>query len=192
MKNSFFVLAVLVSLILSFGSRTAHAEEIPWEGFEGENKWVPAEWENIAQVELSLSTENVSEGKQSLKVVIKEEAIDWKNKVAFSKEDYLNLSDANVVMDVYSQAPSGIAVAVGFDTGSGWTYYESNQKAMKQGWNKDVTFDLSATSFKSRVSEWKYTQALADRDDIRRVHILFYRPSKMKEDVVYLDNIRFK
>lgn len=192
MKNSFFVLAVLVSLILSFGSRTAYVEEIPWEGFEGENKWVPAEWENVAQVELSLSTENVSEGKQSLKVVIKEEAIDWKNKVAFSKEDYLNLSDANVVMDVFSPAPSGIAVAVAFDTGSGWTYYESIQKTLKQGWNKDVTFDLSATNFKCRASDWKYTQALTDKEDVRRVHILVYRPSKMEEQIVYIDNIRFK
>lgn len=189
----YFLFLVCVT-VLFFGSQTiaVHAEDMVWESFEGENKWVPVNWENVGQIELSLGTENVSEGKQSLKVIIKEEAIEWKNKVAFSKEDYINLSDANMVMDVFTQAPSGIAMAVGFDTGSGWTYYESTQKPMKQGWNKDVTFDLSATNFKCRESEWKYTQALSDRDDVRKVHILIYRPAKMKEETVYIDNIRFK
>lgn len=192
MRYLFLFLALLTVLNFGFQLVGINAEDLVWEGFEGTLDWVPVTWENVGQVELSFSSENVSEGKQSLKVVMKEEAIDWKNKVAFSKEDYINLAEADMVMDVFSPAPTGIAVAVAFDTGSGWTYYESTQKTMKQGWNKDVTFNLGATNFKCRASDWKYTQALADRDDIRRVHILVHRPSKMEEQIVYIDNIRFK
>ncbi len=192
MRRLFLVLAML-SLMLNLSGIIARAQEaIVWESFEGEFKWMPVDWENVGQVELSVVPEKASEGEKALKVDMKEEAIDWKNKVAFSKEDYLNLEGVNLVMDVYSPHDSGICVAAAFDTGGGWTYFETPSQIMKKGWNKNVIFDLGAHNFKCRENNWKHTEALANRGDVRKIHIMIYRPSKMETQTVYIDNIRFE
>ena len=184
-----------VSLISAFffALALASAAEIIWENFEGDNYWEPVDWENTAQVNLSVSADKASEGKQSLKVVIREEATDWKNKVGFFREDPIDLSKANsIAMDIFNEKAADLEVAVGFMTGEGWTYYESNKKSLKPGWNKDISFDLAAADFKNKASDWKYTVSLADRDNTGKVLILLYRPARMSADTVYIDNIRIK
>jgi hypothetical protein len=121
-----------------------------------------------------------------------EEAIDWKNKVAISREDYLNLDNAKIKMDIYCPYPFGITVALAFDAGDNWAYFESPSKPLKKGWNKDVTFDLSKPNFKCQASDWKHTEELASKNDIRKIHILIYRPSKMEVQTIYIDNIRIE
>ena len=171
----------------------AHAAEVLWESFEGDSYWEPVDWENTAQVNLSVSADKASEGKQSLKVVIREEATDWKNKVGLFREDSLDLSKANsIAMDIFNEKASDLEVAVGFMTGKDWTYYESNKKPLKTGWNKDVSFDLAAADFKNKGSDWKYEVSLADRDNAGKIFILLYRPARMSADTVYIDNIRIK
>ncbi len=171
----------------------AHAAEVLWENFEGENYWEPVDWENTAQVNLSVSADKASEGRQSLKVVIREEATDWKNKVGLFREDSLDLSKANnIAMDIFNEKTDGVEVAVGFMSGKDWTYYESDKKPLKTGWNKDISFDLAAADFKNKASDWKYTIPLADRDTVGKVFILLYRPARMSADTVYIDNIRIK
>jgi hypothetical protein len=169
----------------------ARAGEIHVEGFEGGNKWYAVDWENAGQVNLEFTGENVSEGKQSLKVVIREEATEWKNKVAFFME--ANGSDISgnsaVFLDVYNKEAAGIEIAIGFRTGEGWTYYESSRKPVGKGWNKGIKFDLDAKDFKCKASDWKYEVPLADRKNVGEFYILVYRPVKMVKDVVYIDNL---
>ena len=142
---------------------------------------------------LSVSADKASEGRQSLKVVIREEATDWKNKVGLFREDSLDLSKANnIAMDIFNEKTDGVEVAVGFMSGKDWTYYESDKKPLKTGWNKDISFDLAAADFKNKASDWKYTIPLADRDTVGKVFILLYRPARMSADTVYIDNIRIK
>lgn len=184
---AFFAVSVSVSSPLK-----AHAAEIMWENFEGDNYWEPVDWENAGQVNISISDLKVSEGRQSLEVVVREEATGWKNKVGFYREEELDLSNVNLVMDVYNEKAAAIEIAVGFRMGEKWVYYESNKKPVEQGWNKDVTFDLSANDFKCKATDWKYMVPLADRDDVKEIYILVYRPAKMVPDVVYIDNIRLK
>lgn len=170
-----------------------YAAEILWENFEGDNYWEPVDWENTAQAGLSISTDKASEGKQSLKVVIREEATDWKNKVGFFREDTIDLSKANnIIMDVFNEKAADLELAIGLMTGESWAYYESDKKPLKPGWNKDVSFDLAAADFKNKASDWKYEVSLADRDNVGKIFMLIYRPSRMTPDVVYIDNIRIR
>lgn len=186
---SIFLLTALIVIVVL---PQAAAEVVLWEGFEGDIKWQPNTWENVGMVELTQSNEESSEGTYSLKVDMLEEAIDWKNKVSFSKEDYLNLDDAKILMDIYCPYPFGITVALAFDAGDNWTYFESPSKPLKKGWNKGVTFDLSKANFKTQASDWKHSVELAGSNDIRKIHILIYRPSKMEVQTVYIDNIRIE
>lgn len=187
-STAFLVFAALVL----FGINTAQvrAEEKVFDNFEGENEWVDVGWDNVGGVDLAISTEKASEGKKSLKVAAREEVEDWKNRVVFSKEDTLDLSNVNMVLDIYSDAPSGMSVQVGFDTAG--DYYESQKKLLSQGWNKDIAFDLDAKDFKCKASDWQYTQPLADRSDITKVFVIVTHPKKMKNATVFIDNIRFK
>jgi hypothetical protein len=187
----------VVGLLMFFGfmlfALSVNAQEAAlWDGFEGELMWVPVDWENVGQVELSLNDEEATESTHSLKVDMLEEEIGWKNKVTFSREDMLNLEGAKITMDVYAPYDPGINMAIGFDTGDDWTFYESEVVPLKKGWNKDMTFDLSSMNFKCRQSEWKYSRKLADADNVKKMHIMIYRPSRMDVQTVYIDNIRIK
>ena len=187
-----YAVLILMFLAASASLSGTYAAQIVWENFEGDNYWEPVDWENTGQVNISISDANASEGKQSLEVIIREEATDWKNKVAFYREEELDLSNANIVMDVYSEKAAAIELAVGFRTGEKWAYYESNKKPVDQGWNKDITFDLGANDFKCKTTDWKYMVPLADRDSVKEIYVLVYRPVKMIQDIIYIDNIRLK
>ncbi len=187
-----YAVLILMFLAASTSLSGTYAAQIVWENFEGDNYWETVDWENTGQVNISVSDAKASEGSQSLEIIVREEATDWKNKVAFYREEELDLSNANIVMDVYSEKAAAIEVAVGFRVGEKWTYYESNKKPVDQGWNKDITFDLGANDFKSKTTDWKYMVPLADRDSVKEVYVLVYRPAKMIQDIIYIDNIRLK
>ena len=186
------VLFLVFLNFLLFSTVVIAQEAALWDGFEGELMWVPVDWENVGQVELSLNDEEATEYTHSLKVDMLEEAIGWKNKVTFSREDSLNLEGSKILMDVYAPHDPGINIAIGFDAGDDWTFYESEITPLKKGWNKDVTFDLTDLNFKCRESEWKYNRKLENADNIKKMHIMIYRPSRMEVQTLYIDNIRIK
>jgi len=179
--------AILAAVIL-FMYTCVHAEV--FDSFEGVNDWGSESWDNVGGVTLAISAEKASDGKQSLKAVAKDEQEDWKNRFVISREVSLDLSGSDMYMDIYTDAPSGVSVAVAFDTGG--EYYESSGKILSQGWNKDIRFDLGAKDFKCKASDWKNSVPLADRSDISKVFILVQHPKKMKGVTVFIDNIRFK
>lgn len=184
------LLPVIAALVFT-GAGLVCAEEKAFDNFESAAvNWASPGWDNIGGVDLELSTEKASEGKQSLKLTAQDEPQDWKNRIVVAREASLDLSDANMVLDIYTDVPTGMAVQVGFD--SAGDYYESEKKILSQGWNKDITFDLGTKDFKCKASEWKNTVPLADRSDITKVFILIIHPKKAKNATVYVDNIRFK
>lgn len=191
MKHAFLFSVFAAIVFIGVNAGLVRAEEKAFDNFEASTvDWASPGWENAGGVDLTLSTEKASEGKQSLKVVAQDEPQDWKNKVVFAKEAALDLSNLNMVLDIYTDAATGMGAQVGFD--STGDYYESQKKILSQGWNKDVTFDLGAKDFKCKASDWKYTAPLADRSDITKVFILITHPKKAKNATVYIDNIRFK
>lgn len=190
MKKAAF-LAVLAAVVLfMYASVHAEGDAKVFDSFEGANDWNAENWDNVGGVTMAVSAEKFSDGKQSLKAVAKDEAEDWKNRFVISREASLDLSAADMYMDIYTDAPSGVSVAVAFDTSG--EYYETGNKLLNQGWNKDVKFDLGAKDFKCKASDWKNSVPLADRSDISKVFILVQHPKKMKGLTVYIDNIRFK
>jgi hypothetical protein len=182
------VFIAILTVVMFFMYVSVHAEV--FDSFEGVNDWGFESWDNVGGVALSISAEKASDGKQSLKAVAKEEKEDWKNRFVVSREASLDLSGSDMYMDVYTDAASGISVAVAFDTSG--EYYESEGRILNQGWNKDVKFDLGARDFKCKASDWKNSVPLADRSDISKVFILVQHPKKMKGAAVFIDNIRFK
>ncbi|KPK42410.1 MAG: hypothetical protein AMJ78_02640 [Omnitrophica WOR_2 bacterium SM23_29] len=188
MKKTLIVFLSFIMMGLSFAQT-----DFVWETFEGKRlSWALADWENVRKAQLSISKEQVTDGEQSLKVDIKEDIIGWKDKVAFYRTDNLDLTDNVVVLDIFVTSSPGATVAIGFDTGIDWTYYESMQIDLKQGWNKDITFDLNTTMFKSQVSNWEYERRLPNQQKVRRVFILVYKTIRKKPESIYIDNIRFK
>ena len=190
MRRSALLLVFAAVVFFEINMAQVRAEEKVFDSFEGDNEWVDVGWDNVGGVDLAITAEKASEGKKSLKVAAREEVEDWKNRVAFSKKAELDLSDVNMVLDIYSDAPSGMSVQIGFDTAG--DYYESQKKLLNQGWNKDITFDLGAKDFKCKASDWQYNQPLADRSDITKVFVVVNHPKKMKNATVFIDNIRFK
>jgi len=191
MKVALILTISTLSVIFASG---AGAEEVLLEGFEGESYWSAVDWENTGQVNLEVAAENASQGKRSLKVVVREEATEWKNKVAFFKETGgIDMSkDNTVLMDVYNKEAAGIEVAIGFRTGEGWVYYESERKQAGKGWTRDISFDLDSPDYKCKASDWKYSVPLAGRENVGEFYVLVYRPVRMAKDTVYIDNIRVK
>jgi hypothetical protein len=194
MRDLLYVTAAAAAAAVILCAPCAWAGEILFEGFEGDSYWYGVDWENTGQVNLEASGENASQGKGALKVVIREEATDWKNKVAFFKEaNGIDISKQSaVLMDVYNKDAAGIEIAIGLRTGEGWTYYESSKKQVGKGWNKDVSFGLNSPDYKCKASDWKNSVVLADKNNIGEFYVLVYRPAKMSRDVVYIDNIRIK
>ncbi len=191
MKYALLFPVVAALVLVGAGSGLVRAEEKVFDNFESSTvNWASPGWENSGGVEITISAEKASEGKQSLKLVAQDEPQDWKNRFVVAREASLDLSNANMVMDIYTDAATGMGVQVGFD--SAGDYYESEKKILSQGWNKDITFDLGAKDFKCKASDWKNAVPLADRSDITKVFILITHAKKDKGTTVYVDNIRFK
>jgi len=75
-KTIFLFIGIFAFLfVLHAGNFTQAQTDNVWEDFEEGLSWRPVDWENVRQVELSLSDENVSSGSQALNVTIKEEVI---------------------------------------------------------------------------------------------------------------------
>jgi hypothetical protein len=182
------LLAVAVTALCSL----ACAQEMVWEGFEGKNSWVMVEWRNSVRGKMEISLEQSTEGTRSLKVVMNREQKTYRDKIGISREGYLNLARADkVMMDVYCGSDDGLAVSIAFDMGDKGDYFESVKRPLKRGWNKDISFDLSAEDFKCEASDWKYDKAMPDRSNITKMHIVIYRPSNIiSGETLYIDNIR--
>lgn len=191
MRYVFLFLAVAAIVFAGAGTGLVRAEEKVFDDFESTTvNWASPGWENAGGVDITVGAEKASEGKQSLKLIAQDEPQDWKNRFVIAREASLDLSNANMVMDIYTDAATGMGVQIGFD--SAGDYYESEKKILSQGWNKDITFDLGAKDFKCKASDWKNTVPLADRSDITKVFILITHAKKAKNATVYVDNIRFK
>ena len=191
MKYAFLFSVIAALVFTGVNAGLVRAEEKVFDNFESSTvNWASPGWENAGGVDITISAEKASEGKQSLKLVAQDEPQDWKNRVVIAREASLDLSNSNMVMDIYTDAATGMGIQVGFD--SAGDYYESEKKILSQGWNKDITFDLGAKDFKCKASEWKNTVPLADRSDITKVFVLITHPKKAKGATVYVDNVRFK
>ncbi len=188
------ITALILALPAVFAASAAFAQpDLLWESFEKEKlSWASIPWDNAHEVELSVVKDNATEGNRALRMNIKEDVSKSKNKAGIFHEENLDLSKHNLVLDIYVQSSEAASAAIGFETGNGWTYYESTPVKLKKGRNKDVVFELDKANFECKRSKWEYTANLANRDDIRKVVILIYDTARFEAETIYIDNIRFR
>ena len=192
MKKMIVMSIIALSAVLAVNVAFAQLD-LSWESFEKEKlSWTPVPWENAHEVELSVVKDNTTDGSRALRMDIKEDVSKSKNKAGIFHEENLDLSKHNLVLDVYVQSSEAASMAVGFETGNGWTYYESTPVKLKKGWNKDLVFELDKANFECKRSKWEYTVNLANRDDVRKVVILIYDTVRFEAETIYIDNIRFR
>jgi len=177
-------LICLVSCSAGGGSRGGRTEEQLWEDFEGDTTW--AVESARGPLTLSLTKENVSEGESALKFTFKPaDREDFEAR----REVRLDLSRfSRLLMDVYTES-EGVSTVLAFKSGSDEVYFETPPVRIRKGWNRDVTFRLDTEDF-NRFKEPEGVE-LADRDDVRRVMLVFFR-DKTKAGEITVDNIRLE
>ncbi len=108
-----------------------------------------------------------------------------RDKCMLSSSMTLDLSNKkSVVLTVKKtlDVPASLALAVGLADNK---YYESQPIALRTGENKDIVFDLTASSFKCADSGWAYTRKAEGLDKARRLYLLVY--AKGQGQVIFSD-----
>ncbi|KPK39243.1 MAG: hypothetical protein AMJ78_08790 [Omnitrophica WOR_2 bacterium SM23_29] len=132
-----------------------------WESFEISNDWHTTEWGDEASV--SLTRRKATEGRKSLQITFNKQGrrMDGKGIAVQRQNISLDLSKAEkMVFDVYLDAPNSIEVSVVLNS---LGFCESVRKLIVPGWNINVTFDLTAKTFKKASTNWMH-KAEIDRD----------------------------
>lgn len=159
-----------------------------WEGFETMNGWNSADWAD--KVKVSLSRDKITEGRNALKVIFdkKGRRSDGKGIVIQKQSLFLDLSKAKeMVFDIYLDAPNSVEVSIVLNS---LGFCESVRKILLPGWNKNVTFDLTAKTFKKEPTRWLHRGGI-DRDvPMQEVMLIFY-PWDVESGSIYIDNIVF-
>ncbi len=111
-------------------------------------------------------------------------------KASFYKEaQYDWTSVTGVRFDVYNPQDHAVEVSLAVQTGSNFTWHESERLMVKPGWNHDLTFSVADPVWKSAQSNWTNTDNLAAANDVRRVNLLVY-PNRREEGKLFLSRVR--
>jgi hypothetical protein len=130
-----------------------------------------------------LSMEHPSQGTQSLELAF--ESND-KPKAIFYVDRPLDLSKAREIQfDIFNPATAG-GVGVAFLTGPEQVWQESDSLPVRAGKTNTLTFDLTASNYKTAATGWEFTASLTGLNQVTRLAIIVY-PSTSGS--VYLDNI---
>ncbi|MDI6783121.1 MAG: DUF5060 domain-containing protein, partial [bacterium] len=134
-------------------------------------------------------SQNVTEGKSALQLQFNNTG---KGKAAISRESGQDLSNLSAMLvDITNATNTNLEVAVAFQTGGSWEWFESKPLTLKPGLNKALRFDLTKSEFKCSVSEWQHTEPLGRKDQLKGMSLLIF-PSETKQATVYIDNLRFE
>ncbi|MDD5737377.1 MAG: DUF5060 domain-containing protein [Candidatus Omnitrophica bacterium] len=160
-----------------------------WEGFEAKGDWDYAGWGDIVKV--SLAKDRVTEGKSAFKVVFNKAGrrTDGKGICVQNTKLDLDLSKAKkMVFDVYLDAPNSIEVSVVLNSKG---FCESVRRIIVPGWNRNITFDLMAKTFKKESTKWQHKGEIDRAEPMKEVMFMFY-PWDVESGSFYLDNIGFR
>ncbi|MFA5339021.1 MAG: DUF5060 domain-containing protein [Candidatus Omnitrophota bacterium] len=159
-----------------------------WEGFEKQGDWVCADWGDKGKV--SLAKDRLTEGKTSIKVVFDKagKRTDGKGLCLQNTKLDLDLSKAKkMIFDVYLDAPNSIEVAAVLNSKG---FCESVRKQLVPGWNRNITFDLTANTFKKQSTKWQHKGAIDREEPMKEMMFMFY-PWDVDSGAIYVDNVGF-
>jgi hypothetical protein len=187
-KHQFIHSPIIALLIFIFAfCFTAKADEILADNFTNIDKWQVATWGDGGTI--SISDEYSPEGQKSLKFHIPKEEQKFQGKGAVIEKEQVALdvsSTDEIKVDIYNTA-GPMKMAVVLHTGD---FCESSPVEIKEGENKDITFDLKADDFKASASKWEYNYSLKPQAIAWRLMFIFYR-EKDQDGSLYISNLRF-
>lgn len=188
-KIIFLIISLIVLINLNFGKEIIiHPDKFyVWHNFEDENEWTVEDWSNNSLSESKISTDFISEGKKSLEIKLNTTRKNHQGVIQLF--DIGDLSSVKEVkFDIYNSSLTNMNVCLMIKTGENWLYHESIRKKIKPGWNKNISFDLSAPIY---GSDGNYKSRIKNIDNVRRFGILFEHDQKA-DGYIYLDNIMIK
>ncbi len=77
-----------------------------------------------------------------------------------------------IVLDLLSTLSGGARMALAFNGPDG--YIESGPVFLRPGMNRDVAFDLSASSFKNEATQWEHTAEFGERRQVDAIYLIIY------------------
>ena len=148
-------------------------EGLETKGWQAENE----QWSNpISSKLVPLSAKDTGkdsgDAKRTLEITC---GAGGKDKATLRKPVTLSAVEKHIlIFRLKNSAEIPIRVAVGIKTGD-YTYFESEAQTVKFGEGfKEVRFNLTAKNFKSSASNWAYTGAVENLDDVKELQVLFY------------------
>lgn len=158
-------------------------------------EWVAArglDWTDNYALEATVTSERASEGRYSLKCDFDGTSVStgqfYKAIVYIERQLDMALC-SRLVFDVYNSIDD-MRIAISLSTGPNWVWHESPPTQLGTGWNKDIPFNLDATDFKTEASDWRHSMPVADKNDTKRLAIIFIPPKRPLAGSLYLDAIR--
>ena len=140
------------------------------DGLEAEEEWLAEEWGNPG-VPRIVDTRN---GRGKLLTV--GYAPGEKDKIAISQLLEQDFSKGTrLLFEARNDSDKPITIAWGISTMPGWKYFESPAISLPpKRWDYDVEVGLTAKSFKSEETQWKYTTEVKNSKEVAKVTLLVY------------------
>jgi hypothetical protein len=188
--NRRLLLSLIIVCCFILGTNTAFSvetEQVLTDDFTNIEKWSVANWGDGGSI--SLSDEHAPKDQKSLKFNISKDGQKNQGKGAVIEKEQVALdvsSTDKITLDIYNAA-GPMKMALVLHTGD---FCESSPVEIKEGENKNITFDLRANDFKSSASKWAYNYSLKPGSIAWRLMLIFYR-EKDQEGDIYISNLRF-
>ena len=150
------------------------------DDFEGRLAWQPIAWENSNDCDISIVR---VDGAQALSLVCRPGAKDKSGAMLqfASGADFSPFKA--LVLDVKVEGKDAVEVALAFQTSA---YFESVRQKVAPGWNRDVTFPLVTSDYKTSP-DWKHNSLLKGVSAVRDVFLVVYCQTERQ---VLVDNVR--
>jgi hypothetical protein len=133
---------------------------------------------------LALTGENVSQGKQALQLNFESNDLP---KAIFFLDKPLDLSQGRYLeFDVYNPGSLG-SLGIAMITGPDQVWVESDGVGVPSGKLTTLSFDLTASTYKTEATNWEFRAAIADLNEVSRLAIIVY-PAKTGS--IIIDSLR--
>jgi hypothetical protein len=91
-----------------------------------------------------------------------------------------------MIFDVYLDAPNSIEYR-SFSTAR---FLRKGRRIIVPGWNRNITFDLMAKTFKKESTRWQHKGEIDREEPMKEVMFMFY-PWDVESGSFYIDNVGF-
>ncbi|NLG83453.1 MAG: DUF5060 domain-containing protein [Firmicutes bacterium] len=186
------VVLVLSSLVTT-GTAQTDQEIVLWQSFEGSHAWraVGTAWKDgDSSLVAETVEEHATDGQKALRCRFRMTGSDF---ATFMTEDLRQWSNWSpyraLLVDVFNGTAEEVRVALAVCTGDSWEWHETRVETLVPGLNRDVSFPVEGSEWKTAASNWEFKSPLKNADQVKRVALKFFGRVGL-EGEFYLDNLR--